>query len=92
MLSITNAADGEMVAEQGAAFYQTIQSTLEEDSMGQIVAIHPASSTYVVAKYRQEAVRKLKAQQPTGLLFVTRIGPPTSADLSVIDRMSGITK
>ena len=91
MLSMENAADKEAVSERGAAFYQTIQTMLEKESMGQVVAIHPDSGAYVVAKNRQEAVRKLKALQPVGLLFVTRIGLPTSADLSVIERMSGFS-
>ena len=93
MLSMENVADDtEAASEQGAAFYQTIQGALEKESMGQIVAIHSASGTYIVARTRNEAVRQLKGLQPAGLFFVTRIGPPTSADLSVIDRMSGVSK
>ena len=76
------------VDARGFAFYQSVlKDALERDHLGEIVAVHPGSSDYAVGSYRLQAVRALREKQPTGLVFITRIGPPTSADLSVIDRV-----
>jgi hypothetical protein len=76
--------------KRGARLYETqLRASLEANAMGQLVAIHPESGDYVVASREEEAVSELRARRANGLLFVRRIGPPTSGDLRLAARISG---
>jgi len=78
------------VTRRGAALYDTqLGADLERDHRGQMVAIHPDSGEYAVAPGEDEALRRLRARQPVGLLFVRRIGPPTPGDLRFAARLTG---
>jgi hypothetical protein len=77
------------VAQRGSLLYEErLKTDLERDSIGEVVAIHPDSGEYVVATREEEAVGKLRARRPDGLLFVRRIGPPTASDLRLADRLT----
>ncbi len=81
------------IDDRGFAFYQSVlKDALERDHLGEVVAIHPDSSDYALGRYPMEAVRALRLKQPKGLMFVTRIGPPTGSDLSVVEHMDSTVK
>ncbi len=78
------------VTQRGSLIYETqLKAELERQHMGGYVAIHPDSGTYVVSEREEEAARRLRALQPDGLLFLRRIGPPTSGDLRLAARLTG---
>ena len=69
------------VMQRGIALYDTrLKAELERDHLGKVVAIHTDSSEYAIGADSGEAVRLLRQQHSKGLLFVRRIGPPTSGD------------
>jgi hypothetical protein len=78
------------ITRRGLEFYESqLRSGLEQDHPGEIVAIHPDSGEYSVAPHEDDAVARLRSRQPTGLLFVRRIGPPTPADQRLAARFAG---
>lgn len=78
----------EEALQRGAAIYESeLRVALEQDAMGQLVAIHPESGDYVVAEREEDAMSGLRARCPEGVLFVRRIGPPTPGDLRLAARL-----
>lgn len=77
------------VTRRATALYEAqLKAQMERDHRGRIVVIHPDSGEHVVADTEEEAVRRLRARQPGGLLFVRRIGPPTPGDLRFAVRLA----
>jgi hypothetical protein len=76
--------------QRGAEIYERqLKAALEADALGQMVAIHPESGEYAVARREEDAVNDLRARRPKGLLVLRRIGPPTSGDLRLAARLEG---
>ena len=77
------------VARRGTELYETrLRATLEREHPGELVAIHPDSGTFAGASDEEEALRRLWAQHPEGLVFLRRIGPPTPADIRLAARLT----
>jgi hypothetical protein len=78
------------VTQRGTKLYETqLQATLEREHLGEMVAIHPDSGAFAVAAGEEEALRRLRAKRPEGLVFMRRIGPPTPADQRLAARLTG---
>jgi len=79
----------EDVTQRGVAIYEgQLRDRLERDHLGAIVAIHVDSMDYTVGKDEAEASKILRARQPSGMLFLRRVGPPTPGDIRLARRMS----
>ncbi|MBV9850983.1 MAG: hypothetical protein JO250_15030 [Armatimonadetes bacterium] len=64
------------LSNRGRAIYDdTLKAILEPQFNGQIVAIHPDSGDYEVARNSPHARKALRARRPEGIIITTNIGP-----------------
>ncbi|MDQ2800993.1 MAG: hypothetical protein M3Y13_15275 [Armatimonadota bacterium] len=77
------------VTIRGLAIYEErLKEILEPEHTGEVVAIHIDSGDHTVADSSPEALRAMRRQHPSGLLFLYTIGPAT--DYGLARRMAGL--
>jgi hypothetical protein len=66
----------EVVAQDGAAFYETTLRAQVEipENIGKIIAIDPATGDYEIGEDLLQTSLKLKAKHPEALLWAEKIG------------------
>lgn len=77
-MGLTLPSDEEMnrISEAGRAIYDDkLKATLEPEHNGKVVAIHLDSEDYELARNSPTASKALRARRPTGLIYVTDVGP-----------------
>jgi hypothetical protein len=75
------------VARRGAEIYEMLKDALEAEHTGKAVAIHVDSGDYAIADSFPAARAEMHRRRPEGLLFSTRIGPPTDSDIRLGHRI-----
>lgn len=76
------------LAKQALVLYETnLKVALEQQYLGQAVAIHPDTGDYAVGPTHSKAAAVLLARhEPDGRIVTLTIGPPTDADLRLASR------
>ncbi|MFQ5813701.1 MAG: hypothetical protein ACE5I2_11025 [Anaerolineae bacterium] len=64
------------VATKGQSIFRQLSEKLEEEHLGEAVAIEVDTGDYFLGKTGLEAVRKAREQYPGKLFFVGRVGQP----------------
>jgi hypothetical protein len=79
-------------SERAIGIYESrLKHQLESDHLGQAVAIDANSGEYAIGPTHSLAARELRARQiPNAEIVTVTIGPPTSADLYITNRMMGL--
>ena len=52
-----------------------LKAVLEPEYLGKVVAIHLATGEYAIATNSPHARRALRVRQPSGIIYVTTVGP-----------------
>lgn len=74
----------ERLSAQGRAIYdEKLKTILEPHYNGQIVAIHPDSGDYEVARNSPHARKALRTRRPEGSIITTNIGPARMDSLTL---------
>lgn len=81
MLNPLSDDEMEHLHAQALALYEDkLKAILEPEFLGQVVAIHPESGEYAVARNSPNAMRAMRARHIDGFLLLLDIGPVAGDD------------